>query len=53
MTTFESPIYGMDDNTFEKIFDEEMFDEMKKRNGMRDDFIGELDTKTVNKTKKD
>ena len=53
LTTFESPIYGMDDNTFEKIFDEEMFDEMKKRNGMRDDFIGELDTKKVNKTKKD
>ena len=53
LTTYTSPIYGMDDTTFEKIFDEEMFDEMKKRNGMKDDFIGELDTKIVNKTKKD
>lgn len=26
--TYESPIYGMNAETFEAIFDEEMFDEM-------------------------
>ena len=38
--TYDSPIDGMDNATFEKIWDEEMFDEIKKNHGMKDKFIG-------------
>ena len=38
--TYDSPIVGMDNATFEKIWDEEMFDEIKKNHGMKDKFIG-------------
>ena len=52
-TTFESPIYGLDAETFEAIFDEEMFDTVKKQQGTKDDFIARLDTRKVSKAKKD
>ena len=40
MDTYDSPIVGMDNETFEKIWDEEMYDEIKKNHGMKDKFIG-------------
>ena len=53
LDTYDSPIVGMDNATFEKIWDEEMFDEIKRNHGMKDKFIGQLETKQVNKLKKD
>ena len=40
MDSYASPIYGMDNETFEKIWDEEMEDDLKKYHGVKDDFIG-------------
>ena len=45
--SYESPIYGMDAETFERVFDEEMFDTVKKQQGTKDGFIARLDTRTV------
>ena len=45
LDTYDSPIPGMDNETFEKIWDEEMHDEIKKNHGMKDKFIGQLQTK--------
>ena len=45
--SFESPLHGIDSETFQKIYDEEMFDEVKRNHGMKDAFIGKLDTKKV------
>ena len=52
MDSYESPIVGMDNATFERIWDEEMYEEMRA-NGVKDDFIGDLETREVNKLKKD
>ena len=51
-SSYESPIHGMDAATFEAIYDEEMFDETRSR-GVTDNVLARLDTKTVNKRKKD
>lgn len=51
--TYESPINGMSAETFEAIFDEEMFDAVKEAQGTSDNAIARLDTRTVNKTRKD
>jgi len=51
--TYESPIDGIDAETFEAIFDEEMFDAVKEAQGVSDSAIARLDTRTVNKVKKD
>ena len=40
MDSYTSPIFGMDNETFEKIWDEEMEDDLKKYHGVKDDFIG-------------
>ena len=50
--SYESPIQGMNTETFEAIFDEEMFDTMKAR-GVKDNYIAKLDTRTVNKVRKE
>ena len=50
--SYESPIHGIDTQTFEAIFDEEMFDTMKER-GVKDNYIAKLDTRTVNKVRKE
>lgn len=45
-TTFESPIIGLNAETFEAIFDEEMFDATRAR-GINDNCLAALDTRTV------
>ena len=52
-TNFESPIEGISSETFEAIFEEEMFDTMKQQRGTKDTMIARLDTRTVNKVKKE
>ena len=49
--SYESPIYGMDTETFEAIFDEEMFDTVRAQRGASDNVLKRLDTRTVNKVR--
>ena len=43
----------MDTATFEAVFDEDMFESMKANQGVSDNAIARLDTRTVNKVRKD
>jgi E3 ubiquitin-protein ligase RNF181 len=49
--SYKSPIYGMDNETFERIYDEYFQDEQSSSS--QHEMIRRLDTKTVNKEKKD
>ena len=51
--SYASPIDGMSVETFEAIFDEEMFDQIKESRGTKDQMIARLDTRTVNQVRKE